>query len=857
MDDKKKIEELEAQVSDLKGIVHELVDKGGHRHKADGVERHLPDQIEDLISSVWGIDIQKNVDWALHGEEGETIEEHIGGVWLNRIAVVLIMTAIVIGAGITASSEELLPSVKLGLGYTLSLIALVYGLIPTKNRNIFQETSLGAGLAGIYFNSYALFFVPKMQLLAGYQYAVPLLALAMVIVSAIAYWRKIQGAASILLILITYTVVASFQNAPKAENMPYLLTTCCLVSIISLLFLAKYRWITFSWIAVVSIYTTYFIFIRSISPGYTLLGIDKFRILNAYLILSYLIFSFAFVLGERKSKSLSRSILILTVLNTLVFLTLIRPSLSFFTFENLWMLRISFALTMGVLALLSNFMGKRANVLCQVFIAKCVIILLPAIQDALPHQWKIFSLTLYCLVFATFYGIARVMIYKHLNLLVLLAAFVTCVLSVRSTDIFSIASIVVPLSWFNSVAMSVVLFVIAWYYEKHIDHPQRCPNGPVPLKTSVKTLVDIHNSTMSLMHSTAAALILLTTTIMQLGDHPQLPYILAIESVVVATLGFLFRTPQIELGSVLLLVAAHVCYHIFRVLGMNDTFTTQANYVTFTALLAIFTYFGAYLWEKYLRRIESGKEWEHHIIAGIPYIAATFMLATLITDEIPPVFSPLVQNLLGAGLLAYGCYRNYTCVKVSGITALAAGSYTYLSGIGYSGSGIAGHQYFAYIMVGVICTFVVAERCFTLSKDKIHDLPILDQSFRKVCILTGASFGMYGLYHWPHAGYLTFYWLSFGLCGLVLGAFFRESWYRWAGLAILAVTVIRAFYHDLVGLSPHYQFLLFAALGSILLITSSLYSRHKEENQNEPKNDLDQSVRNNHDNLVQEETSPE
>ena len=61
--------------------------------------------------------------------------------------------------------------------------------------------------------------------------------------------------------------------------------------------------------------------------------------------------------------------------------------------------------------------------------------------------------------------------------------------------------------------------------------------------------------------------------------------------VLVAILGIGLRTPQLEIGSVLLIISAHVCYHVFRMMGV-ETFEAQPNYVLYTCILATLTYFG-------------------------------------------------------------------------------------------------------------------------------------------------------------------------------------------------------------------------------------------------------------------------
>lgn len=102
---------------------------------------------------------------------------------------------------------------------------------------------------------------------------------------------------------------------------------------------------------------------------------------------------------------------------------------------------------------------------------------------------------------------------------------------------------------------------------------------------------------------------------------------------------------------------------------------TQYQYVPLTLLLALFTYIGAHTWERYLARFNHiNAEWEHHLVAALPYLAATFMLTTLAYRELDPI-----SCIAGAGTLGCGaalCRRGHAVhiVKASGLLALALAS---------------------------------------------------------------------------------------------------------------------------------------------------------------------------------------
>ena len=77
----------------------------------------------------------------------------------------------------------------------------------------------------------------------------------------------------------------------------------------------------------------------------------------------------------------------------------------------------------------------------------------------------------------------------------------------------------------------------------------------------------------------------MSITIIDLGDLPSMPYILAAEGIAMAVLGLLLATPPVEVASVLLLFAAHACYHIFLWVGKED-FETQPRSALYTSMFA-------------------------------------------------------------------------------------------------------------------------------------------------------------------------------------------------------------------------------------------------------------------------------
>ena len=68
-------------------------------------------------------------------------------------------------------------------------------------------------------------------------------------------------------------------------------------------------------------------------------------------------------------------------------------------------------------------------------------------------------------------------------------------------------------------------------------------------------------------------------------------------------------------------------------------------------------------------------------------------------------------------------------------------------------------------------------------------------------------------------------WALFGLGCLVLGFWNRQRSSRYAGLGLLAVTLLKLFFHDLAQVQSVYRIVVLIAVALIVLVASFLYQR--------------------------------
>ena len=818
MDPIQRIEELERQVAELSRVVRQLAsERNGATSPAEetGVTSPILHPSSFILEKVLG------------GEVGESLETRIGGIWLSRVAVVLAMTCVALGARLTLYSDMLAPVHKLGIFYAASAVAVTYGVLVRKNRNFFAQTLLGAGLAGVYFTTYAAFFVEGMRVSGDNTLAIASLAACLLLLIGVCHGRRSQTVTGISLFLVYYTVIASCMDGGNAENLYYALLTCAILAATALAFHAAHRWILFTWAALIATYLTYMYFLLSKPVGLAMSDRDYFWISNGFLALCYVLFACAGILDARKTGEYRRGVAQMAGVNSFVFIALgwIAVRQNYPAFE--WAFRFGLAACLVGFAALSELTGPRRNYLSQIYIAKAIVMFTLALQAYLSGETLMVAISLECLALAFSYKRSGTVVFKVLGLLLLFVSFVGCLAHVRSADGAVLAGYEIPSNWFCCLGSSIVFVIVAWFYERFV---RRVKPGDriVPSQWFLAdTFLDLRSATAALLYAAAASLVLLSITILDHGQDPKLPYWLGMEGMGMALAGLLLRTPQVQVGGVLIVIASHVSYHTFLLMG-KPGFEQQPHYVAYTVLIALFTYVGAYLWERYLARIQGGKAWEHHAVAALPYLAATFMLTTLLGRQLAGIDAPAAQNALGAVLLCVGVLTRYGGVKASGIFAFGIGTGTLYAGLCVFQDRYAAHALFLPYFGIVLATYAVGERLFVVLQRQERTPSKGENALRTALVLVATAMGVIGLNRYAQVQHLTYYWLALAIINVALGALFRESRYRWAGMALFLAAIVRAFAFDLRELSPMLQFLSFAALSVPLLVVSWAYSRHRQ-----------------------------
>lgn len=829
-DERKRIGELEDQVKELSGLVEILLAK-----RADELSVPVPEEEqeeeapEEVVPHRHHLveDVREGIGRALGGEEGESLESRIGGIWLSRIVAVLFMTLMVLGGVITLQEETLGAIYKIGIGYAISAGAIAYGLARRRSESFFPQTILGSGLAACYFTTYAGFFLENTQVFPWSTAGIPVLACVLLAVAVVAHVRRSATAAGISLFLIYYTVVLSLSTSMDNNSVIYALITGSLLAIVALTFHLTHRWLLFTWGALVATQLTYIYFFVLNPPELGFSDETYFWYSNAFLTLIFCVFSAACITDASRTGEYRRAVGPIAGVNSFVYLALTWIAIRANYAEYEWAFRLWQTGLFLVFTGYAQLVGPRRNYLFQIFAAKTFIIFTLALQSSLSHEWLLVAMSLECLALGFSYMRSGLVIFKLLGLGLLSVTLVGCLFTAKFSDEIDILGYTVQAKWFSSIAVALVLSVVAWFNEHFV---RRVPPAEREVRGQwflADTWVDFSGSAMAMLYAASGALVLMSITIIDLGDMPAMPYILAGEGIAMAALGLLLVTPQVEVASVLLLFAAHACYHIFLWVG-KEGFETQPRYAMYTSIVAGVTYFGGYLWERYQRKIQGGTQFEHDAMASIPYIAATVMVATLMERHLEALYVPLALMVLAAALFLASAATLLVGFRAAGILGLALGTWSFYASSYDIRAPITEHPDFAAGLVVVLICYAASERAAGLWDHRRQQATRYGAGLRTLIVGVAALVGLLALLQWAPPEQLSFYWLALAMGAMVLGVVFRESRYRWAGIALYFGTAVHFGLYDLRNVQPLLRFTILTVLVASGMVLAWAYSEFRE-----------------------------
>jgi hypothetical protein len=518
-------------------------------------------------------------------------------------------------------------------------------------------------------------------------------------------------------------------------------------------------------------------------PGFLPLGDETYPWLAlGGLSVCYLSFAVACINHPPEARR-TRRVAAVAVLNSLVCFPMLWYVLGEAGVEGEWKVLLAGAILLGVLAYLAERQAVPRESLFQVFVVKCVILFTLALDAFLPSQFWLTGMALECAVLAWAYRNSGVVLLKVLNLILLLITFIACIGSLRTPDTVDLATHTIPANWFIGFTVPGLLVAVAVFYERMVSRmkpEQRRLSGHWVL---ADTVVDVPSATAAMQHAAAAALILVTVTIVDQGAEPHLPYLLMLEAVIFAVVGLILRTPQVEVAAVLLLVATYVSYYW----GQSDIVAEPGLYTPgapFALLATVLGFFGAYRWDQYIRRIEGGHPWEHHALASVPYALATVMVASVAGRELGGIYGPLAQGGIALTLFGAGFALKYPALMIGCFGALVMATGSFLVRLYSFGEPLADQAVFPIALPLFLAAYIAAERLVRFAGPRDRPGKAIEAG-RSLLVVTAGVLGVVALMEWAPPAHWPAYWLGYACVVALLSTALRDPRYRWTALLIV------------------------------------------------------------------------
>jgi len=748
----------------------------------------------------------------------------VGAVWISRLAAVVLMMALALAARTTFANQEIEEIGKVLIGYGIAAFFIGYGLIFERTRDLFAQAILGCGLAVLYFTTYAIFFIEEMQLWDAPFWGVPITIGCLGVLVFMAHVRSSETVAGVGLFLAYYTVYVSCTQSVTVSGPIHAAATCSVLAVVALVYQTSHRWLLFSWAVMIATYLVHGYYYREQPAALMLSPEQYFWASNGFLTAFFILFACTSIVGRRRSGYYRPMVAPMAAINGVTYYIFVTRYLEGHFTNKTWYFQVGLAVFLLLCAILSETRGKRSNLLFQTYTLGCIVVTSLALYDALPLEYFLIAMALECVALTLFFQRSGVIGFKVIELFLMLTTGVAALTTTGITEPIRVGEWMVPANRFCAAGIAVMFILNAWLYEKFTSR------RPVKARTRsghwflAESWLDWSGSSMAMAHAASGAMVLLTATILELSEAPELPFVLGGEALIVWLLGLILLTPQVCVGAVMLLVAAHMCFHVFVWLPLAG-FEDQQNYIPYAIALAVLTYLGGHAWERYLIRFRrSDIDWEHHLIVAVPFLIGTYLLTNLLYRELNPLHVAAAQGGLGLGLLLVGSFNRYTGVKASGILAMMFAVSSFYTGLNHPDAPLDREPLFLLYFAIFLGTCMGAERLFAFLKRHGSATTRIEDVLRTVLVWMAMVLGLLGLYRWSPSEDLVFYLLVYALIALMLGVVFRESRYRWGALLLFGVLTYRAF-TQFQDLTPSYQVLVFAVPGVALIIVSWAYSR--------------------------------
>jgi Predicted membrane protein (DUF2339). len=745
-------------------------------------------------------------------------EQILGEKWFNKLGILAVVIGVTLLIGY--SFQYLGALGKIGMGYAFGVGMLVFGHFIEKREGFsgYGKGLIGGGWAIAYFTTFAMHHIPSVRLVQN-----PILGMALLLgVSAITvidiyrYRSQVATAFSYLLIFITLMI------SPVTT---FTLWATIPVALSLIFFMYKMEWLEFSLYGMIMTYFTYMSWFGIAAKNNKAVMTEQvFLVACTFLIIYWTIFVVATLLTKKEKKGSLHISSIDLDFGLKDFIHIINASAA--TLMGCGLLNYGFMRYLQPTLLLACGLYLGVTVITYLMKARslCVISSTISIIFAaayLAGRYSGYHLTVAYIILAQivlFAGIILKESYWRIFSFVSLMAIIGKLLLV---DGFTVKNTVLS----SHLSTRTLLFSFAFlvYLANHFLY--------AGLKKR-KMLIAIEESYPNIISYSYPL-------IYAMGTWLDLPKVLTgpcwvILGVILLQIGVMKDNRNQRIQGYILCIGAFLRLLMSNMLVTGGISVFSYRVLTSVPVLLILYYCVMLLQDKKTQNIL--KDSEKKMIFIFPYMVFTIIMC-LVWYEVP---KDLVAPIWGIIAIAYSLRGVYSKEKhylsISSIAAISAGARALFVNIlqGKYLVGAEGNVIFPIITIGAL---YLGNVFYIYSKESLKEME--GQGEGKVRAFLHSSRLVYSIVATILLTALlavklqgVLLTVSLGLEGMLLfllGFGIKEKYWRIFGLAILLITLAKAFLIDLRQLSTLYYILCLIGLGLALLFVSYVYTKHKDK----------------------------
>jgi len=672
---------------------------------------------------------------------------------------------------------------KVALGYLACIVLGVVGMVLEKRMPPFARVLLAGSLALAYFVTYAAHFVEAFRVIQSPTVAITMLSMVVVFIVGVAQERQSPTLGGMALFFGYYTSVASGVAS-------FTLASNAVLALAALFFLARNRWVTISYGAVLATYLTYMIWVWKLNQwsepdrlifnsGY--LGAADFRLRAGFLALYWLLFMIGGLMIERNAMAPAERNGFVT-LNNAFFFVLFSLLMHHTYPQSQWQFQFPFA---GALLVAASIARHRYT----------------------PERSSFDTLFLQGLGVAT---LGLLSYFKGVQLVAVLAL---------ESSFLLVLSRWMKSRWIAWIARAAFTIAASYAWSKYDDWDNAmrwgvafaAAVGYVCARLERKALEDRLAGAINFPALYYAVWSTLLTMVVahEHFEAPALPWVWTFGAVAVALVAGVLRTREIGWAAHIPLAWALATFFLAK---LDDRPWDLAPSL---ALIAVTLGFGQFSWSRARAKGDSAAAtswlWPYASLAVAVGLVTTW-------DHCPERWQLTAFAAETLVLVIAGTGASETVFIWLSIAPMAVGAANYLFGAPemFSAQGVA----WTNLVLG-LALFVVTERML------VRQTTIQELRTAIVVVVTGVA--IFALDKLVSGALLTVSWALFGFVLLAFGFAIKQRSYRMAGLVALAFSLANAVFHDMARVETIYRILSFIGLGVILLVLAFLYAKNREK----------------------------